>query len=299
MKGHGKFRAVQFNNHFGLKDQAVINEAEALFTTLAAVQGVPAGDYGTDHLKAIHKHMLGDIYPWAGEFRSAKLMVGDEYATSTAPPALVELEVDRALKALQAERPSELTAIEFADRMAMHYTKLYGISPFPDGNARATRFLLEKFADDHGMQIKWQAVPGDAFNVAVSQALNRKREPLKAIFRHIVDHQDLYALYSVDAVQQKVMAIATAAGLDEHLIPSQRITDSADLRQFARHAKLELAKDLENYQGGNGATRRDWDRTSIQHEINNSTRATSGVRMLHETLHRISDRPPSSKGPSI
>jgi len=53
------------------------------------------------------------------------------------------------------------------------------------------------------------------------------------------------------------------------------------------------------YQGGNGATRRDWDRTSIQHEINNSTRATSGVRMLHETLHRISDRPPSSKGPSI
>ena len=196
MKGHNNFRPIQLQNNFGLNDQAVIGEAEALFTTMAAIQGMPTGDFGVEHFKSIHKHILGDMYPWAGEFRTAKLSVGDGYADSSAPPALLEMEVGRVLTSLQAEPAESMNAVEFADKMAMYYGKLYALSPFPDGNARASRFMIDAFAEKHQMQVSWEKVPAEAFHAAVKQSLNGNSAGLRQVFRVMTDHQDLYALHA-------------------------------------------------------------------------------------------------------
>lgn len=287
MKGHSHFRAIQLQNHYGLKDQAVISEAEALFTTMAAIQGMPKGDFGVEHLKSIHKHILGDMYPWAGEFRTAKLTVGDQYAESSAPPALLNMEVERVLTALQAEPAESMNAVEFADKMAMYYSKLYALSPFPDGNARAARSMVDAFAEAHQMQVAWEKVPAEAFHAAVKQSLNGNGTGLKQVFRAITDHQDLYALHSVDSIQNKVAEITVAAGLRQGYMPSQSIMSHQDLGKLAGYVKQRLSEDLTAFAAGN-STMRDWEKTSIQHEIHGKVdRQSTGPDALQRALETM------------
>lgn len=44
MSGLNPFRKVQLINNFGITDEAVISEAESMFTNLAALQGMPDGN---------------------------------------------------------------------------------------------------------------------------------------------------------------------------------------------------------------------------------------------------------------
>ena len=302
MKGHTNFRAVQLQNNFGLTDQAVISEAEALFTTMAAIQGSPEGNFDTAHIKAIHKHILGDMYPWAGEFRNAKLTVGDGYAETTTPPSLLEMEVSRVLTSMRSEPAESMSVSQFADKMAHYYTKLYALSPFPDGNARASRFLIDAFADKHEMQVSWEKVPSEAFHAAVKQSLTGNSAGLKKVFGMITDHQDLYAQHSIDAIQTTTAKIVQTAGLRTDYIPSHSIATKQDLGQLAQYVKLRLAEDLKNHATG-VATMRDWDKTSIKHELTEKVdRQSSGPDVLARAIQAMSEdrqSPPPYRGPRL
>lgn len=302
MKGHGKFRAVQLDNNFGIKDQAIINEAETLFTTAAALQGIPSGDFGVEHFKAIHKHVLGDLYPWAGEFRTNNLSVGNEYAQTSCPPQLINMETERVLKALQQENAADMNAIEFADKMAMYYTKLYKVSPFPDGNARAARFLIDAYSDKHQMQVSWEKVPSEAWHSAVQQSLQGNAGSLRSLFRAITDYQDLYEKHAIDAIHNKTTAIAKAVGLRDSYLPSQAITTEGDLAKLAGFVKQRLAEDLQKLASG-GETMRDWNRTSITHEINNTLdRGSMGQKAIANALEALgagAPTPPKIKHPGM
>lgn len=298
MKGHMNFRAIQLQNNYGLTDQAVIAEAETLFTTMAAIQGMPAGDFGVDHFKSIHKHILGDMYPWAGEFRTAKLTIGDGYAETTTPPSLLDMEVGRVLDSMKAEPAESMNVIEFADKMAGYYTKLYALSPFPDGNARAARFMVDAFADKHQMQVSWENVPAEAFHAAVKQSLAGNQHGIQQVFRIMTDHQDLYAQHSVDSINSTMTKIVQSAGLRDGYIPSQSITTQQDLGQLASYVKARLAEDLKNYASGR-STMRDWERTSIQHEMTGKVdRQSSGPEALTRAMEAMNPTP-KLRGPGL
>lgn len=301
MKGHTNFRAVQLQNNFGITDQAVISEAETLFTTMAAIQGSPEGNFDTAHLKAIHKHILGDMYPWAGAFRTAKLIVGDGSTETTTPPSLLEMEVGRVLESMRSLPHDSMSVPEFADKLALYYTKLYALSPFPDGNARAARFLIDALADKHEMQVSWEKVPAEAFHAAVKQSLAGNNSGIKKVFGMITDHQDLYAKHSIDAIQTTTARIVQAAGLRPEYIPSQAIVTHQDIGQLARYVKLQLASDLKSLASGS-STMRDWDKTSINHEMNGMvSRQSSGPEALAKFLedNAGSQSPPRYRGPSL
>jgi len=299
MKGHTNFRSIQLQNNYGLTDQAVISEAETLFTTMAAIQGMPSGNFDGAHLKAIHKHILGDMYPWAGEFRTAKLTVGDGYAETTTPPNLLDMEVGRLLTAMKAEPVESMNTIEFADKMATYYTKLYALSPFPDGNARASRFMVDAFAEKHHMQVSWDSVPAEAFHAAVKQSLGGNHHGIKQVFRMMTDHQDLYSQHSVDQIQTAMTAIVQKAGLRGDYIPSQSISTQSDLGQLAVYVKTRLAEDLKNYASGS-KTMRDWDKTSIQHEMTGKVdRQMTGPQALSQALESMNAPAHKARGPGL
>ena len=57
-------------NRLGIRDPAELQRVEAAVTLrrLAQVEAEPlAGRYDLAHLKAFHRHIFGDLYPWAGE----------------------------------------------------------------------------------------------------------------------------------------------------------------------------------------------------------------------------------------
>jgi hypothetical protein len=60
----------------GLIDAAALQSAEAdlVFARgeLLELHPLP-GDYDVAHLQAFHRHLFGDVYPWAGDFRTVNI----------------------------------------------------------------------------------------------------------------------------------------------------------------------------------------------------------------------------------
>ncbi|ALN21955.1 MULTISPECIES: Fic/DOC family protein [Ectopseudomonas] len=302
MKGHANFRSIQLDNHFGITDQAIIREADALFSTLRATEGLPKGAFDQAHLKSIHKHLLGDMYPWAGDFRKDSIQVGDHYAESVAPPALVEMEVGRVLKALGNEDPQGMTLSEFSAKMANYYVKLYAISPFADGNARAIRSLLDAYSEQNGMQIKWGEMPAEAFHAATRQALQGNHEGIRQMFRAAVDYEDLADKFAISAIQEKIVQIRQKVGLNDQHMPSNMSASSEHVKRFAHYAVQVASKDLEMYAKGSKQTLRDWESTSIQADADNHLkRGADSPSVLREALSKIAqdEAKPKPKYPRL
>lgn len=62
----------------GLRDQASLDAYEALHTgarlfELATQQVIGSFRADARYLKAIHRHLFQDVYPWAGNFRTTPL----------------------------------------------------------------------------------------------------------------------------------------------------------------------------------------------------------------------------------
>lgn len=66
-------------NKLGITNPQELEVAERRHTNLRAGQlqnqGV-TGKFDTEHLKALHKHIFGDVYDWAGEFREINIYKG-------------------------------------------------------------------------------------------------------------------------------------------------------------------------------------------------------------------------------
>lgn len=298
-KGHGKFREIQLNNKFGIKDQFVINEAEALLTTLAAAEGMPSGEFDIDHLKAIHKHLLGDMYDWAGTLRTTELAVGNDARLASSSPSHVEADTRRVLQQISRENFKDMNRVQFADKMAMYYTHLYVISPFPDGNARTTRAFLETLATANDMQFEWGKVPGDAFNSAVEMAVNGDHKGLKLVMRTIAQPIDLFDLHSTDAIKNRSASIINKVGLDDTLLPKAEMATVEDVSKLARFAKLEVVRSLEQYAANGSSFIRDWAKTSIEHSQKTTYDRSQGSAILKDAIRRLEEKAtqPSLRGP--
>jgi hypothetical protein len=70
-------------NRQDIRDPAELDRRERDSTNLRllqlATQPLP-GPYDLQHLKAFHRHIFGDLYPWAGEIRTVAIAKGDLFA---------------------------------------------------------------------------------------------------------------------------------------------------------------------------------------------------------------------------
>lgn len=73
-------------NKLGITDYEKLRQAEAdiSFVKLFTVdRDVAPGDFGLEYIKRLHKYILGDIFDWAGDFRTVpmqkeeKILAGD------------------------------------------------------------------------------------------------------------------------------------------------------------------------------------------------------------------------------
>ena len=69
-------------NKLGIKDEDELKKAEASLVAWRSYQLSEKpiqGRFDLDHLKAIHKHLFGDVYEWAGEIRDIDLAKENSY----------------------------------------------------------------------------------------------------------------------------------------------------------------------------------------------------------------------------
>lgn len=140
---------------YGCTDQDLLTQREEVFSAFRMVElkqkPIP-GNFGLEHMKAIHKHLFQDVYEWAGETRNVDLWKnGYDYA----PHQGVEMLWNEQHKALQED--GMLTGIEdpaeFADALAYHWGMVNVAHAFREGNTRAQTIFFHQLAAEAGWDL--------------------------------------------------------------------------------------------------------------------------------------------------
>ena len=112
-------------------------------------------DFDSELLCNIHRHVFGDIYDWAGEYRTVPLYKEEELiipgmSISYAKPDEIKEQLEKKLKVLNEtswkDKKVDDISLEFAKKLA----DIWKVHPFRDGNTRAVMAFADLYARMHG-----------------------------------------------------------------------------------------------------------------------------------------------------
>lgn len=140
-------------NKFGIKDFA---RAMALERDITAINltdvGSVKGCFDTAHIKAVHKHLFGDMYDWAGQFRKVNIY---KEATSFCDVRKLDTwfhSMDKQLPVLNVMQPG--ISVEDASEFMAKWFRAYNYGhPFREGNGRTGRVMLVGMAKEAGYDL--------------------------------------------------------------------------------------------------------------------------------------------------
>ena len=142
------------------------------------------GRYDLDHLQAFHRHLFGDVYPWAGDLRTVDI-------ARTVPFARwehVQSYLDSVFDHLAAEDHRRgLDRDAFVLRLAHHLGEVNAVHPFREGNGRTQRAFFRQLAHDAGWSLHWSRIEPQENNTASEASLLGNQRPLELLIAKLVD----------------------------------------------------------------------------------------------------------------
>ena len=146
-------------NLLGCTSQESFDRAEGDLVTvrLLEIAQKPLKDgFDIPHLQAIHRQLFGDVYDWAGQFRTVGISRG---ASTFCVPAYIESYAVDLFKRLTQERHLvDLPLPRFTERAAFFLGELNAIHPFREGNGRTQREFIRQLAAKASFEISWLAI---------------------------------------------------------------------------------------------------------------------------------------------
>jgi cell filamentation protein len=146
-------------NRFGITDEPTLEATEASLVALRSyelAQRPLSGGFDLAHLQAIHRHLFGDIYEWAGQLRTIDIAKGGNafahhgYIATAAAPIFMALAREKHLAGLAPPA--------FSVRAAHYLGEVNALHPFREGNGRAQREFISHLAHADGYYIAWENV---------------------------------------------------------------------------------------------------------------------------------------------
>lgn len=145
--------------------------------------------FTTDDIRRMHRLWLGEIYPWAGEYRSVNVSkAGFLFAAAGLVPSL--------MNALERGGLRRFTPCQFdneqeqAQAIAIVHTELVLIHPFREGNGRCARLLATLMGLQAGLPaLDFGGIRGKVkqrYIAAVHAGLDRNYVPMTEIFRAVI-----------------------------------------------------------------------------------------------------------------
>lgn len=169
------------DNRIGAQLQAELDFAEALGGEaaldyiLAALPDIPIGEAT---LRRLHRRMFGQIYDWAGQYRTEALVVGRR-DHPTLDPAEVPDAIKRFFRSFRSPllRMARNSRQHLLEALLELHTQLAWIHPFRDGNGRTIRMLMDILALQWGYVLAWDldsAARKRRYHYAVMAAVHRR-----------------------------------------------------------------------------------------------------------------------------
>lgn len=143
-------------NKFGIRDPVALDRAEAHAVFVKEVDRPPFKTFALKEMQAVHQHLLGDVYAWAGQVRD--YTTGRDSA-SFARPEFIESYFGSLQKELAAENFLRgTTKDKFAERSAYYASEINAVHPFIDGNGRTARTFIKDLAEQAGHQLSIKSI---------------------------------------------------------------------------------------------------------------------------------------------
>ncbi len=156
-------------NKLGITDAPALAEAEERISKKKAAELFESGllsslEVGTfASLQAIHRHLFGEIYPFAGELRAVNMAKG---SFRFAPVMYLEAALEN------IERMPQKTF----DQIIEKYVEMNVAHPFREGNGRSTRIWLDCILKKElGVVVDWSLVDKEDYLLAM------ERSPIKDV----------------------------------------------------------------------------------------------------------------------
>jgi cell filamentation protein len=143
-------------NLLNIQDEKALGLAEAEISSANMMLLYEKGfsDFTTKGLKGIHKALFGDIYSWAGEFRTINIRKREELLVGKSVWYANLDDIERDLKIGWTEIRKinwpDLSREDFVKRLSRTFPKLWQAHPFRDGNTRTIVMLMMFFVECYG-----------------------------------------------------------------------------------------------------------------------------------------------------
>jgi len=147
-------------NLLNIKDTALLERAEADITSikLLAVDGaIQSTAFDLLRLLAIHKHIFGDIYEWAGTLRTIPMVKGERVlggdTVRYSQPRDIEHDCVSVLTKMNETDWATLGVHETAEAFTKLVAELWQAHIFREGNTRTVITFATQFAEAHGFRM--------------------------------------------------------------------------------------------------------------------------------------------------
>ncbi len=186
---------MALENKLGIKNSAELAEAEERIGKLKARELFDSGlindvEVGTfAGLAAVHRHLFGEIYDFAGELRTVNISKGNfRFASAMYLRAAID-GIDK----------MPMTTF---DEIVEKYVEMNIAHPFREGNGRATRIWLDMMLKRAlGAAVDWSSVDKSDYLAAMERSPVKDLELktlLKSALTHDVSNREIY-MKGIDA----------------------------------------------------------------------------------------------------
>ena len=137
-------------------DEEALDLAEAELSRLNMMTLYEEGflDFSTKGFAFIHKKLFEDVYEWAGKFRVINIQKREEILAGKSVWYTncdnIEKELNVAWKEINKIKWRDLSKDEFVELVARHFSTLWQIHPFREGNTRTVVMLMTFFVEYYG-----------------------------------------------------------------------------------------------------------------------------------------------------
>ncbi|MBS0298185.1 MAG: Fic family protein [Proteobacteria bacterium] len=170
----------------GLREPEDLEQYEAMSFALRALQPLPAGRFGLSHYRAIHRHLFGDVYRWAGRFRTVRI---SKPGAAFCFPEHIDAQMRELFERLRrGNRLRGLDREAFAAEAAAFLAWLNHIHPFREGNGRTQMTFMAALAAQAGHPLNLEVLEEARFLDAMIQSFHGDEAPLRGQLLALIDH---------------------------------------------------------------------------------------------------------------
>lgn len=184
-----------------IRDSELLHNAEADITsyTMAGIYNKKYDRFDTETLQDIHRTIFGQIYSWAGEFRTIQMVKYEEVlggdTVRYAYPKEIKKQLKEAMKELSRLKRNGNNDRDIVFRMVRIIASIWQIHPFREGNTRSVIVFAVLLANSLGFEVEHEMFKTNSAYVRnalvwASQGIYSKYEYLERIFFDAILHED-------------------------------------------------------------------------------------------------------------